>query len=530
MATRVYIAGALHEEAIEDFLAHEGFTVTYRPDRPREEVLGALGDVHVLVTRSETRVDRQLLDHAPELKAVVRAAVGVGNIDIDYATEKGVLVINCPGKNTNSAAELTMALVLAMLRNMPQAHFHLKEGGWDRARFKGRELRHKRIGIVGLGNVGHRVARFAHGFEMEVSAYDPYISPGVFSRHGAVQCGDLHEMAAAVDVLTVHVPLNKETQGLLDKSVLDRLPAGAYVVNTSRGGVVDEGELVARLDDGRLAGVAIDTWENEPAPLRELVAHQRTWCSPHIGASTVEAQIAIGKTAFEQTVKAVDGFVVDHPVNLPQVGEIKKTLVKSYAVLAEKMGSLVGQLLTFNPGVCELAFQGDLAGLDHAILRLAFMKGYASRTVDGYVSFVNVAQHFARAGIRVVEVVEDSLGRFKSALHVRVLGQGTHSLRVSGVVFDDTYMRISAIDDFVCELDPEGRFVVVVNEDRPGVIGEIGGLLGSRGINIDSFALSRDRQGGRALALVKVDNPVSPEDVRAISDLAHIISVHAMTL
>jgi D-3-phosphoglycerate dehydrogenase len=530
MATRILITGHLHDSAIKSFQARDDWSVVYAPDCTREKLLSLAPDCHVLVTRSETDVDRQVIDAAKELKVIARAAVGVGNIDIDYATEKGILVINCPGKNTNSAAELAFGMLLGMVRNLPQAHGHMKQGGWDRHRFAGRELRGKRLGIVGLGNVGHRMARFGHGFDMEVFSYDPYIAPSVFQRHDVKPVKSVLELARTCDVLTVHVPLNKETKGMVDGAVLDALPDGAYVVNAARGGIIDEKELLARLSSGKIAGAAIDTWDSEPKPLEALLKHPRVWCAPHIGASTLEAQIAIGATIYTQVDKALSGGVVDHPVNLPQIAVIDSELLKAYAVLAEKLGALVGQILEFNPGQIELSYRGDLANLDHGIVRLGLMKGYASQVVDGYVSFVNVISHFENLGIAIAEKKDPGFQSYKSALKVHVTGPGGRELTVGGVVFDDRYPRLSLINDFYFEAEPAGELVLLENNDQPGVIGDVGHFLASRGVNIDTFALSRNRKGGRAMALIRVDSALTPEQVKEMQAIKNVVGIKAVRL
>lgn len=528
--TKVLITGHLHDSAIDGFKANKHLEVTYRPDCSREELLTLVPNANVLVTRSETDVDREVIERAPDLKVIARAAVGVGNIDIDFATAKGILVINCPGKNTNSAAEMTLALALAMFRNVPQAHQTMKAGGWDRHRFSGRELRGKRLGIVGLGNVGHRVAKFGHGFDMDVMAYDPYIAPQVFERYQVKPFSNLADMLRVTDVLTVHVPLNKETRNMINGPMLDLLPEGAYIVNAARGGIIDEKELLKRLESGRIAGAAIDTWETEPKVLPDLLKHPHVWCSPHIGASTLEAQIAIGETVLAQVEKAVEGGVVDHPVNLPQVAVIDSPLLKAYAVLGEKLGSLIGQVLDFNPTSMDLSYRGDLAGLDHSIVRLSIMKGYAGQVVDDYVSFVNVQSHFEKLGVAITESKDPGFQSYKSALKVRVKGPNGKELTVGGVVFDDRYIRISLLNDFYFEIEPTGEILLIENNDRPGVIGDVGHFLASRGVNIDSFALSRNRKGGRAMALVRVDSPLGKDTVEAMAKINNVTTVNAVTL
>jgi D-3-phosphoglycerate dehydrogenase len=530
MPTKILITGALHPQAIERFQSHKDFDVTYQPDCPRDDLLKIIGDYHVLVSRSETTVDRMVMDAGTNLKVVARAAVGVGNIDTVYATEKGILVINCPGKNTNSAAELTWGLMLSMFRNVPQAHQVMKSGGWDRHKFAGNELKEKKLGIVGLGNVGHRVAKFAHGFDMEVYAYDPYIASTMFQNYKAFQCKSLQELAEKVDILSVHVPLNKETQGMVNGGILDAMHPGSYAVNAARGGVIHEQDLLARLNSGHIAGAAIDTWENEPKPDKHLIDHPKVWCTPHIGATTEEAQKAIGNTVYEQVEKAVDGGVVDYPVNLPQLGVIDNPLLKAYAVLAEKLGSLVGQILTFNPHKIEVSYRGNLAGLDQSLVRLGFMKGYAGHVVDDFVSYVNAEAQFEKLGLSISENDDAQFESYKSALKIWVKGDGAQVLTVGGVVFDDKYLRISLVDDFYFEVEPNGYMVLVKNNDVPGVIGDVGHFLASNNINIDTFALSRNRKGGQAMALLKVDTPLTTEQQKKMTGIKNLLQVGTASL
>lgn len=524
--SEVLITGALHESALLSFRSHTKLNVAYHPDCDRKTLLGLVKSCHVLVTRSETDVDREVIDAAPQLKVIARAAVGVGNIDIPYATERGILVINCPGKNTNSAAELTLALLLGMLRNVPQAHQTVKSGGWDRHRFTGRELRGKKIGIVGLGNVGHRVAKFARGFDMDVFAYDPYVAPTIFEQNGAKRVASLKELASQVDVLSLHVPLNKETKGMVTREVLEAMRPGSWVVNAARGGIYKEKDMIPLLKSGHLAGLAVDTFEVEPKVDAELVALPNVWVSPHIGASTEEAQVAIGEAVFSQVQKALDGGVVDYPVNLPQVGIITDEKVKAYAVLAEKLGSLAAQMIEFNPHTAEMLYRGDLAGLDHSLVRLSFMKGYASRVVNDFVSFVNVESHTQRLGIKVTDREEPSFDSYRSALKVRLSGADGKSLTVGGIVFDDLLPRISLINDFYFEVEPTGHLVLVENEDKPGVIGDLGHFLGFKGVNIATFELSRNRRGGKAMAVIRTDQEIATSDADEMRRIRNILNVH----
>lgn len=528
--THVLISGAIHADALSMFQSQKNLTIEYLPDAPRAVLDEKIKTAHVLVSRSETDVDRALIDRAPLLKVIARAAVGVGNIDIDYASERGILVINCPGKNTNSAAELTFGLMLGLMRHIDRAAAAISKGEWNRHRFTGRELRGKRIGIVGLGNVGHRVARFARGFEMEVMAFDPYIAPDMFERYGAVQAHSMLELVKQSDILTMHVPLNKETKYMLTEDMIAALPKGAIIVNAARGGLADEKVLLKYLNSGHLAGVAIDTWEKEPNTNTALASHERVIGTPHIGASTDEAQIAIGTTVYTQVMKALSGSVVDYPVNMPNVGVIDKPVLKSYAVLAEKLGAFVGQTIDFNPIKVEFNYRGDLARLDHSIIRLGWMKGYVGHILDDYISFVNVTAKFDSLGIKAVETEDPEFESFKSALKVSIYGPEGRKMTIGGLVFDDVLPRISLINDYYFEIDPTGTLILIENNDVPGVVGDLGHMLAKNGINIDTFALSRNKKGGKAMALIRVDNEPQLADMEQLKKIKNVLSAHLVRL
>ena len=528
--TTILITGALHEAAMAAFNGTDAFEIIYRPDCSREELLSLVPRCQVLVSRSETDVDKVVMDAAHQLKVIARAAVGVGNIDIPYATEKGILVINTPGKNTNSAAEMTLALLLAMMRHIPEAYHKVREGGWDRHAFTGRELKGKTIGIVGVGNVGHRVAKFCKSFDMEVIAFDPYISTSVFQRLNITRIESLEDLASRCDILSVHVPLNKETKGMVHRGILNLMKKGSWIVNAARGGIILEKDILEALESGHIAGAAIDTWETEPKPSLALVSHPKVYGAPHIGASTEEAQLAIGETIYEQVVKAIDGGVVDYPVNLPQVGIIESPLLRPYAILAEKLGAMAAQILDFNPSRVMIAYRGDLAGLDHSLVRLSFMKGYASRVVDGFVSFVNAGQHFEKLGLTLEEDADPGFDSYRSALKIKIFGSGGKNIAIGGIVFDSKYPRISLVNDYYFEIEPQGTFLLVENDDKPGVIGALGTFLASKAINIDSFDLARNRKGGQAMAMIRVDTPPLDSDMNLMIKLPNVRGVKLLQL
>ena len=528
--TNILITGVIAKHALEQFKSNKKVKIIYEPDCSREKLEQLIVNAKVLITRSETKIDSTLIELGKDLKVIARAAVGVANIDIDYASEKGILVLNTPGKNTNSAAELSFGLILSVLRKITKANEKVKNGGWERHTFSGNELKGKTLGIVGLGHVGHRVAKFAHGFDMKVMAYDPYISPDKFVRYGVVPVPSLEELAEKVDILSVHVPLNRETRGMVDKAILARMTPGTYIINAARGGVIDEEGLLESLNSGHIAGAGIDTWVNEPDIFKQLAVHKNVVTTPHIGASTSEAQFAIGQSIYEQVIKAIEGTVVDHPVNLPQIGMIDDGLVKPYAILAEKLGSLAGQMIRSNPKKIEVLYRGNLAGGDHSLINLGWMKGYVSCAVDSYVSYVNAHSHFENMGLSLTESQDPSFDSYRSAIKFVLHYDKGETLSVGGIVFDQSYMRISYIDGHYFEIEPTGNFVLIRNSDRPGVIGDVGRLIADEGINIDSFDLSRKKLGGEAMALVKVDSEVEVRTIEKLTSLSNVSSVVNISL
>lgn len=511
---RVLITGKLAQVAFDLFGQEPEVELTYRPDLPYEQILDLIDGFDCLVSRSETPVTREMIDRGTRLRVIARAAVGVGNIDIDYATEKGILVLNTPGMNTNSAAELTMGLLLSVMRKIVPAHQNMQKGGWDRHRFSGFELRHKTIGIVGLGNVGHRVAKFARGFDMKVLAYDPYIADRVFEQHGARKVS-LDELCREADVITVHVPKNKETTGMIGPHQLGLTRPGVVLLNAARGGVIQEAPLLEALKTGRVRGAGIDTWDVEPVKDNPFAELPQVTMTPHIGASTEEAQIAIGRTVAEQTLKALRGEVVDYPVNMPQMRILEGSPAKRYTALAEKLGRFAFQYADFSPSSLELLHRGGLDENDVRLVRLAFFKGFLQNASDELITYVNAERKAAQQGIHTTMGIDPMSDQYESSVRF-VLSAPGKRLQVAGVVYGAGHMRVTLVNDFVFEMEPRGTLLVTTNIDRPGMIGYIGTVLGNHQVNIDEFELARNRQGGEAMALIRVDEEAPDKVLTAL--------------
>ena len=528
MKHKILITGALHPIALDILRGAPDAEVEYHPDIPYAEVLKRVGDCHALVTRSETKITREMIDAGKQLKVLARAAVGIGNIDVDYATEKGLLVINTPGKNTNSAAELTMALLLSVVRKVVPAHDRMKDLGWDRHNFTGTELMGKTIGIVGLGNVGHRVARFCRAFDMEVIAYDPYISDEVFERNHAHKV-TLEALVSEADVISLHVPLTQETTNMIHAEHFERMKHGVIVLNTARGGVVNEKALLKGLLAGRVAAAGIDTWEVEPPkdnPFREL---PNVVMTPHIGASTEEAQKRIAESIGEQTLRALRDEVVDYPVNMPRLKVLTNPRVKYYAVLAEKLGSFAVQSLDFNPRRIEVIYRGELNSEEGSLIRRAFLRGFLRNTTDDAVTFVNAEQKAAQRHIEISDTNDPAFSDYQSAVKF-IITDHDQSFKIGGVVFGENNYRLSLVNDFTFEVIPDGHLLYVINNDRPGVIGDIGTTLAKNNVNISQFELSRNMPGGQAMSLLRVDTSISDHVLGLLRAIHNVVSVRRISI
>ncbi len=524
---KILITGSIHEIGLELLHREKNIKIRYAPELSHKEILKIISDFHCIVTRSETAIPREMIDIASNLKVIARAAVGVGNIDVDYATEKGILVINTPGKNTTSAAELTIGLLLSSVRNIVSAHTHMSELKWDRHAFTGTELLGKSIGIIGLGNVGHRVARYAKAFEMEVLAYDPYISDEVFERHHAKKCTWL-ELLKSADVISMHVPKKEETTEMIGSEEFGIMKSGVVILNTARGGIIKEKALLEALESGKVAAAGIDTWEVEPPTENPFRDFPQVVMSPHVGASTKEAQQRIALSVASQIPRALRGEVVDYPVNMPSVKVLSGGTVASYTSLAEKLGLFSSQYVKFTPTNLTISYRGKLAKNDATLLRLCFLKGLLFNSQD-YVSYVNADQQAENVGLNVEEHDDPGFTDFESALSCELSTSGRQFI-IEGVVFSGPHPRITFINGFECEFEAEGTILATTNLDRPGMVGVLGTCLGKNGINIDQFQLARNTRGGEALSLIRVDDDLPLKVLKEITKQEGITSACKIVL
>lgn len=520
---RILVSSSIHEDGLAYLRAQTDVDLTVKQDCSETDLQKLLPEMDGIISRSDTSFDKSTIENGRKLKVIARAGVGVDNIDLEAATRQGVLVINCPNGNTTSAAEHTFAILLGLCRHVPKADQTLRSGVWEREAFNGVELSEKTIGIVGLGRVGSRVAQIAHGFGMTVLAYDPYISEDTFAKHRAIPCSTLHELVKQADILTVHVPKTKETKNLIAQREFDLAKQGVIVVNCARGGIISETDLLAAYTAGKVKGYAIDVWEKEPITSHPLFNQERSVCTPHIGASTDEAQQRVSLAICADTLKALRGESVPFPVNVPYIAADTSEKTKQYMVLAERLAAVAHGIAPEHVRKISFFYKGSLAAQQCELVRLSFLKSFISRTTDEKVNFVNVTNFVRDKGLTVEETRDEHRSTYESALSVRLEGKG--SLRISGTVFDDHYLRLTAIDDFYYDIDPSGHMLILENEDRPGVIGRIGTLLGNSGINIASWNLSRNAQSGLARAIIHVDSEVSDDVLSLIAKTQDITSI-----
>jgi len=506
---RILIAEPLAEAGVELLRAHH--EVDARASTTREELLAAVAGVDALVVRSATRVDAEVLEAGRNLKVVGRAGIGLDNVDVAAATRLGVMVVNAPQSNVISAAEHTVALILAQARNIPQAHVALREGRWERGRFQGAELYGKTLGIIGLGRVGALVAQRLSSFGMRLLAYDPYVSRDRAAQMG-VELASLADVLARADVVTVHLPKTPDTTGLIGETELAAMKPGARLVNTARGGIVDEAALAKAVGDGQLAGAALDVFAEEPTTHSPLFELEGVVVTPHLGASTTEAQDKAGIAIAEQLLLALAGQFVPNAVNV-DAGSVPDA-VRPFLPLVEKLGRLYTALAGGGPGGrasalgggrLHLEYVGALAEQDTRVLTLAALKGMFSPVVHEPVTFVNAPLLAAERG---VEVTETRTRQSRDWVNLVALsGEGSRGqVGVAGTtVGPRDAERLVAINGIPIDMAPADHMAFLFYEDRPGVIGRVGTILGESGVNIASMQVGRRKQGGEALMALTVD-------------------------
>jgi D-3-phosphoglycerate dehydrogenase len=524
MAARVLVSEPLAERGL-DAMRAAGLDVDVQTGLSPEELLAAIKGAQALVIRSATQVTAEVLEAATDLVVVGRAGIGLDNVDVAEATRRGVMVVNAPQSNILSAAEHTMALLLAQARNVPQANADLKAGAWNRSKWEGIELHGKTLGIVGLGRVGVLVAQRAHAFGMRLVAYDPFVSADRSRQLGVALVETVEELVAISDFVSIHATKTPETVGLVNAAVLAHAKPGLRLINAGRGGIVDEDALAAAIADGRLGGAAIDTFAKEPTTESPLFALDAVVVTPHLGASTAEAQDKAGETIAEQVILALRGDFVPFAVNVA-ASEASES-VRPYLPLAERVGRLFTGLAGGAPSTLNIEYEGEIADYDCRVLTLSVLKGVLAPVVAEPVSFVNAPQIAEQRGMSVRETKSSDALDYVNLIVVRG-DQGTH---VAATLFGKQQApRIVGIDGHSVDLPPASHMLVVHNDDSPGMIGRVASVLGDAGLNISNMDVGQSPSGEAALMVIATETPVPAAVVESVTRQPGVQSARAIDL
>jgi D-3-phosphoglycerate dehydrogenase / 2-oxoglutarate reductase len=535
---KVLVKEKIADAGVELLRRH--FDVDVRTDMPEDELAGAIADYDAIVIRSATNVDAGLIERAERLKVIGRAGIGVDNVDVPAATKRGIIVANAPESNIVAAAEHTIAMLLAQARNIPQAHSSLKSGKWERSRFGGVEVYEKTLGILGFGRIGQLVAERAQSFGMAIAAYDPFVSAERYRELGVERAETPEALYARSDFITIHLPKTEETVNFVNAAAFAQMKDGVRVVNCARGELVDLDALGEAIDSGKVAGAGLDVFPGEPVTDHPIFAHENVVVTPHLGASTAEAQDRAGVITAEQVVAALNGDLVSNAVNIPKVGSEDMAVLEPYLPLSQQLGRLVMALAPGAVDRLEISYRGHLAEFDTRLLTVAVLNGAFSGVAEN-VNFVNAPAIAEERGIRVSELKESDTRDYANLISVATVADGQR-VEVAGTTIGPRHRPhlVSAYgQSFNIELMK--HLAVFRYSDVPGMIGKIGTVLGEHGINVASTAVGREPDhepdspagggsGRHAVMVVTVDSPIPDEVIRAIVSFEGFLDGRAVTL
>lgn len=525
---KVLISDNLHPKGVAIFEAAPNIEVINRPGMPPEEFLEVVQDVDGLVIRSATKVTAKVLEVASRLKVVGRAGTGLDNVDIPEATKRGIVVMNTPGGNTVTTGEHAISMMLALARNIPQAAHSMREGRWEKKRFQGREVYNKTLGIIGLGRIGTVVASRAQGLKMRILGYDPYVRKEMVTSCG-VEVVSLDELFARSDFISLHLPKTKESAHIINREAFKKMKRGVMIINCARGGLIDEEALKEALEEGIVAGAALDVFEKEPPVGSPLLLMGNVICTPHLGASTEEAQENVAVAVAEQMVDYLLNGTVKNAVNAPSVsGEVLNQL-RPFLTLAEALGAFQTQIAEGPIDSINIEYIGEISKLDTTPLLHSIMKGLLYPIMRDEVNYVNAPAIAKDRGIHITETKVESAEDFTTQLRLTVRAGKTENL-VAGTVFGRFEPRLVRINSFRLEAVPQGHMLFIYNTDRPGVIGAIGTTIGKHDINIARMTVGQEKERGQNIILLTTDTPVTPACLADVRALPHVASALPLEL
>jgi D-3-phosphoglycerate dehydrogenase len=511
---------------VSDSMSKEGLLPLLESDNVNcveqnvNEVEGSLDEYDAILVRSATTVTADVMDKMANLKIIARAGVGVDNIDIDAATQRGIVVVNAPDGNTISTAEHTFAMMASLSRNIPQANQSIKSGKWDRKSFQGSELRGKTLGIIGFGRIGTQLAKRAQAFEMNLFVFDPFLTQARAEKLG-VKTASLDEVLENSDVITLHTPLTKETKGLLGMENIAKTKKGVFLINCARGGIIDEKALKHFLENGHVGGAALDVFEEEPANENDLIAFDNVIATPHIAASTKEAQLNVAAQVSEEVLQFLQGNPVSNSINLPTLSKEVYEKIAPYYDLARTMGNIASQSMRTPVKEIEVYYGGDVTNLETTITTRSFLAGFLNARVDAPVNDVNAAIIAKERGISYGEKHLSNAYGYANIVHAFVHGE-ERSFEIKATYVKEYGPRIVSLNGFNVDFYPSGHLIYIQHTDRPGVIGNMGQLLGRHNVNIASMQVGRKEEGGEAIMMLAVDKHVSQDvldDLKSVDEI-----------
>jgi D-3-phosphoglycerate dehydrogenase len=525
---KVLISDPLSNKGLEILGKAKGLQYDIKSGLPPEELKKIIPEYDAIIVRSETKLKAEIIEAGDRLKVIGRAGIGLDNVDLPAATKKGIVVMNTPQENAIAAAEHTIAMMLSISRKIPQATSSMKAGKWEKKKFMGVELYNKTLGIIGIGVIGSIVADRARGLKMKVVTYDPYISREVAEKKG-VDLVSFDELMSRSDFITVHTPLTDETRNLINKNTFRKMKDGVILINCARGGIINEKDLYDAIKEGKVAGAALDVFEKEPAIGNPLFELEQVISTPHLGASTGEAQENVSIAIAQQIVDYLLLGEARNAVNIPMVSPDILPFLRPYLRLGEKLGSFLGQISNYAIDEVLIEYHGEVIEYGTKPITIAVLKGLLTPFVGETVNFVNAQVMAKERGMRLTESTSTEAEDFASLIAITTRSKMEQHY-IAGTLFGRKELRIVKLNDFFIEAIPEGYILLVNNYDRPGVIGNIGTALGTRNINIATMQFGRDRMGGNAISLLHLDAPLPTGMLGEILRLPNIISVRQIQL
>ena len=526
---KILISDSMSSKAVEILKSTPGLEVDVITGMKPEELKAKIKDYHGLVVRSATKATAEILEAADNLKVIGRAGTGVDNVDMVVATRRGIVVMNTPGGNTVTTAEHAVSMLMALARKIPQATASMRRGEWEKKKFEGTEVTGKTLGILGVGNIGSVVANRAQGLKMNVIAYDPFISAEAADKLG-ITLVSLDDLYRKSDFISVHVPLTADTKNLVNAEAFAKMKKGVKIINCARGGIVCEADLAAAIREKIVSGAACDVFEKEPVPAdNPLLQMEEVILTPHLGASTFEAQENVAIAVAEQIADYLTTGTIRNAVNVPSIPAELLSALNPYISLGEKLGSFQGQILKGAVEEISVEYSGDVVSYDVAPITIACLKGILDQVLDQHVNFVNAPFVAKERGIKVIETKSSRTTDFASSITIKVKTKDKESV-IEGALFGKKEPRIVRIDSFFLDAVPQGYLLLLHNDDKPGVIGNVGTLLAANNVNIARLHLGRQSVGGEAVSVWNIDTPPSKEMLEKIMKLPHMINASVVEL